>query len=183
MKTSALIVELAVVGFQVLIWLTLLVWLLGPPELPVNVIKSFTAPLTLVLLPVAYTLGLIFDAFTAFVEDAIPTNLWDKSRRSQGEVMADLMITDPAAHHQIYSRQLQSRLLRSTALNSLLIAATSVPLIVTAEGITHKTSYVLLITALVVLALLAWWRRLTRYIKELARIDDRLLQKAEDDSD
>ena len=173
MKTSALIVEMVIVGFQVMIWLGLLIWKIDPTIFQVlTSLNNETVFLTFGALGAAYTIGSIFDAFTARVEDLLPLNLWPESRRRQREVMADLMIRNPTGHEIMYSRQLQARLLRSTAINSILIALVG---LLALGRLSENWSFIFIIIVAVILAVYAWWRRLSRYLEQLTELDDELI--------
>src|SRR5918911_2503571 len=72
MSTTALIVELVIVGIQVTIWVSMIVVLLsGYQWLNPDTVGKIATPLAVILLAVCYTIGIIFDAFTALLEDKL----------------------------------------------------------------------------------------------------------------
>ena len=75
MGTTLIIVELVIIGFQVLVWVTLLLWLvLYPNHVCLDQLKGWFSGLkdwvpvvALLVLAMAYTLGLVFDRSLGFL--------------------------------------------------------------------------------------------------------------------
>ena len=129
MGSTALIVEILIIGAQTLIWLVLLTLIcLGSSD--TTSIQQLTVSVgevggafSFVAIAVAYTVGLVVDAGAAFVADKIPNfqpSLKDRTLR-QRTVDAKLRLHEFDAYRELQSIQFQSRLLRSSLLNLPLI--------------------------------------------------------------
>ena len=129
MGSTALIVEILILGAQTLTWITLLVLIcLGIndvthlQQLAANIGEVGSA-FSFVALAVAYTIGLVVDAGTAFVADKIPNfqpSFKDRGLR-QRAVDAKLRLSAFEAYSELQEIQFQSRLLRSSLFNLPLI--------------------------------------------------------------
>lgn len=68
MGTTLIIVELVIIGFQVLVWVALLLWpVLDPKYICFDQLKDWVSVAALSVLAVAYTLGIVCDRFLGFL--------------------------------------------------------------------------------------------------------------------
>ena len=64
MGTTSLIVEMVIIGFQVLVWMSLIVLILfGYKGIDLSKLKDWTAVISLALVGASYTLGIVFNSF------------------------------------------------------------------------------------------------------------------------
>lgn len=174
MGSTALIVEILIIGAQTLTWLTLLVLICLGVNDATNLqqlsasIGEVGSTFSFVALAVAYTIGLVVDAGTAFVADKIPNfqpSFKDRALR-QRAVDAKLRLSAFEAYSELQGIQFQSRLLRSSIFN--------LPLIVLLGGwllvLNGQCSWIVvcLIVPLVATATYyAYRRRASRYLRTL----------------
>ena len=72
MNTTALIVEMIIIGLQVAIWPPIfLAFVWGFDGQTLDKVEKFVTLLTVIGIAVCYTIGLVVDAFTAWLEDRL----------------------------------------------------------------------------------------------------------------
>ena len=170
MSTTALIVELVIVGIQVTIWVSMIVVLLsGYQWLNPDTVGKIATPLAVILLAVCYTIGIIFDAFTALLEDKLfeRREISEADRGKRRALRQKLRLRDSALSLQLDNDQYLLRLLRSTTLNLILITLFGSILVCTAGGLStaQRIFYVALLVVFAGIGAYGWWRRRTRFVK------------------
>jgi hypothetical protein len=178
--TTALIVEVVIIGAQVLAWMGLAaIALFGAKWLDLQTLKEWSAPISLGLIALSYTLGVVFDAMVAsfFAPWTMRSRggLWGSAYQFSAppaRMRAYVMLNHHDAFQDLERRFNQSRLLRGTVLNLLLIGVFSTVLYFRSSGF----SWPGLMGALFFLVFLAWatffsWTRtLQGYYYTLAQI-------------
>jgi hypothetical protein len=166
MNTTALIAELVIVGLQVMIWLSMIIALIsGYNWLNPDNVEKIAAPLTVLLLAVSYTIGIVFDAFTAWLEDKLFSKQKAKERSTKRRILRQqLRLKDNALSLQLDNEQYLLRLLRSTALNLTLIATFGSILIFKAK-LNGRFVYAPLLIGCAMMGLYGWCRRRKNFIR------------------
>ena|GEM_PF-2555239 len=140
MGTTLIIVELVIIGFQVLVWVALL---LGLDWIPFAKLKDWIPLVGVLALALAYTLGIVFDRFFGFFTSKIQKKLlnpdshnWCKHLRfilpryirtsnykpdEAKKKRFDIMLKHSDAHRELENIVRQIRLLRATYINTLII--------------------------------------------------------------
>lgn len=199
MGTTTLLVEIVIIGFQVLIWISLILFTTwGYDWVNLSNLKDWTGLIAIGFLAMSYTLGIIFDSIVAsllsvwnyrafyllpplingrMVEmlDAI-----DESDRTPPSVMKSrIRSTDPTTYDYLEKTFNQGRLLRSTGVNLLLISMTSIIFTATQNGIIWKQ--IIFIIAILIplsgLSIWAWVKFRRNYYYELKIAHDLWLSK------
>jgi hypothetical protein len=170
MSTTALIVELVIVGIQVAIWVSMIVALIsGYQWLNPETVEKISTPIAVVLLAVCYTIGIIFDAFTALLEDKLLSKReLSKEQKARRRVLRQkLRLKDNALSIQLDNDQYLLRLLRSTTLNLTIIAVCGSILVLKANGLSfiEHLVYVVLLVGAALIGFYGWWRRRTKFVE------------------
>jgi hypothetical protein len=128
MNTTALVVEVVIIGAQVLLWVTLaLISLFGVACPDPATLKDWVAPISLGVLALSYTVGMVFDTMVASFFAPWTMRSWrmpwtsERHTVSPSAMRSYLMLNHYEAFVHIEKRFDQSRLLRATVLNLLLI--------------------------------------------------------------
>ncbi|MEL7225005.1 MAG: hypothetical protein AAGL17_09070 [Cyanobacteria bacterium J06576_12] len=174
MGSTALIVEILIIGAQTLTWLTLLFLICigindtaGLQQL-VTGVGAIGSAFSFVALAVAYTVGLVVDAGTALVADKIPNfqpSFKDRALR-QRAVDAKLRLSAFEVYSELQGIQFQSRLLRSSLFNLPLIVFLSGYLLV----LNDQCSWLvvcLIVPFVAASTYYAYRRRTSRYLRTL----------------
>lgn len=137
MGTTLIIVELVIIGFQVLVWVTLLLWpVLKPNLVHLKHMENWVPVVALSVVAMAYTLGVVFDRFLGFLASISYSQRllkWLKltfghqtneptSTVTLTEKHYYIMQRNPEAYKQWEYNDRQVRLLRATFANAFLIA-------------------------------------------------------------
>jgi hypothetical protein len=171
MNTSALIAELVIIGLQAMIWLSMIVtWISGYQWIDLDKLGKIAVPLAVVMVGVAYTLGIVIDAVTARLEDVLegrglPADS-ESERDKQRRLRQELRLRDDALSRSLDSEQHLLRLLRSTVLNLLLIFVFGSCLMwFTTNGLTlfEQMIYPFILLLVVGAAWYGWWRRREKF--------------------
>ena len=184
MKTTALFAEIAIGGLETLAWMLIfIVTIFGPDKINISVFHDSSSK-TILLLAVAYILGIIFD------------RLWDIILRSHKDKIRDLIIDKDVLHKRrllvfcdskalaeffdyIASRL---RLARASIFNFIMITIAYVLLISLRVDSTKYPKYSLLLTGiilglgLVVLSYVAWRRLIKTYAEQMSHIQEDKLE-------
>jgi hypothetical protein len=176
---TALLVELLIIGFGGLLWIALgivVVW--GDDWINLAMLGDWSATVTLFLIATAYIVGLLLDSFCATIFDPFERRIRDKACTEE-EVCAHadilrlyVMTISEELSKYFEGRYNRSRLLRATALSSVLSAFFAFVLAVQSSGFSWR----LLIFSLAAVGLIAWvslrtWKRyVRRYYKSLEDI-------------
>jgi hypothetical protein len=175
MSTTALIVEMLVVGLQFGIWLLMIVMLvsgLNFTELAQKLkdVEKFAAPLAFVGVGVLYTLGVVFDTLTALIEDLVEDKLFASAEQipNRRELRQRLRLKDIELTQALDSDQYRLRLVRSTAFNFIPIAVIGSILVLTTSELRlyEHIVYVVLLLGLAVTAAYGWYRRRESYHRD-----------------
>ena len=168
MNTSTLIAELVVIGLQAVIWLSMIVtWISGYHWIDLDKVGRIAVPLAIVIVAVSYTLGMVIDAVTAWLEDVLvdwrvlPADSEDE-RNEQRRLRQELRLRDDALSRSLDSEQYLLRLLRSTVLNLLLLFIFGSCLIwFTTNGLSllERMIYPVILLLVVSVGGYGWWRR------------------------
>jgi len=119
MSTTALRIELLIIGFQAMIWILVIYGFTNAVELYAKntaLIKDTAAVVILIILATCYSIGAIVDSFTAVIED--PRSFF-LSRDYGGQDSSVMRLKFPDAYKELVSSDFELRLLRSTAFNLL----------------------------------------------------------------
>jgi hypothetical protein len=167
-NTSTLIAELVVIGLQAVIWLSMIVtWISGYHWIDLDKVGRIAVPLAIVIVAVSYTLGMVIDAVTAWLEDVLvdwrvlPADSEDE-RNEQRRLRQELRLRDDALSRSLDSEQYLLRLLRSTVLNLLLLFIFGSCLIwFTTNGLSllERMIYPVILLLVVSVGGYGWWRR------------------------
>jgi len=129
MSTTALRIELLIIGFQASIWLTLFFIDLESSitffQAHVKIIKEASAVIVLITLAWCYSLGAAIDGITAIFEDYkfLLNNIGTKveTRETTSCDSSAMRLNFPAAYKELITSDFELRLLRSTAFNLIVI--------------------------------------------------------------
>lgn len=122
MTTTALAVELIVIGYQGLFWLVLAASLLPFfSSLQLDTLKEWKELLFLGSLVAAYTCGAIINGVVSKLMSSIEAKLVFKRSRPPSEMRAAILVRQPEALKHIMTYFDVPRVLRSTSFNVLLI--------------------------------------------------------------
>jgi hypothetical protein len=167
-NTSTLIAELVVIGLQAVIWLSMIVtWISGYHWIDLDKVGRIAVPLAIVIVAVSYTLGMVIDAVTAWLEDVLvdwrvlPADSEDE-RNEQRRLRQELRLRDDSLSRSLDSEQYLLRLLRSTVLNLLLLFIFGSCLIwFTTNGLSllERMIYPVILLLVVSVGGYGWWRR------------------------
>jgi hypothetical protein len=182
MGTTALIVEMVIIGFQVATWIIMFAaWYLGQADFVQALSKLSKMPDVIAagaVIGAWYTLGVVFDALTALVESFFERLRWlettaggDEALRKEHRLLRQkMLLINPEIASQLQAPELHLRLLRSTVVNVPLICASGWFLLNSIWTVSEvqRRVYVLSSLALVAVAGYAWWRRRSRFVKNHA---------------
>lgn len=185
MSTTTLIVEVVIIGFQVLVWISLLVEIgFGHKWVNPSQLKDWATLISVAFVGVSYTLGIIFDNLTNslfapwssfagmhFFEPRL------SERPHPGRMRIYIMTKNAEMSRELQGRFNQSRLLRATSLNILLIGVLTLILVIKQVGFSWKIGLIVSCSsaALIVLAFQTWKRSLAGYYFNLVETYDVLL--------
>ena len=127
LKDVPIVIELVLIGFQVLVWASLLMFaIFGFNWVHLDALKEWSGQLSVALIGVAYMFGLIFDKavsalpYSWVVADTALTSLEDLP--SPRAMRMEVLIKNPNASEALERRINQHRLVRSTVFNLALIS-------------------------------------------------------------
>ena len=157
-KDTSIIFELVLIGFQVLIWVSLLVLtVFGYDWLHLSGLKEWSGELSVALIGVAYMFGLMFDkavgalpyswaiggsALTKIGEDPSPL-----------EMRMEILVKKPEAYEVIEQRINRHRLVRSTVFNLALISLSALAFFKEQLGFSVRLLIVLLFLSIMFVGL------------------------------
>jgi hypothetical protein len=124
MSTTALAVELLVIGYQALIWLALVAFLLPISDhVQLQTLKDWKELVIIGSAVAAYTTGAIINAVTTSImeKSKIDKKLVYKREKPPSEMRATILVRNPEAFMHIMKNFDAPRVLRSTVLNFILI--------------------------------------------------------------
>ena len=194
MDTTTLLVEIVIIGFQVLVWISLIVLtFFGHNWIDFSTLKDWSTEIALGLIAASYTFGIIFDNLTASffspwsyrtLEDVRHQSHFLRGRNDEAFstspflMRSHIMATNSDLSDNLEKNFNQSRLLRATSINLLLIGITSFIWILKQAGFSWTLFIVLLLSVfvLVVLAIWTWARTLRAYYSQLFETYNVLMQ-------
>jgi len=148
MGTTSLIVEMVIIGFQVLVWMTLIVFVVfGYNWIDLSKLKDWTTIISLALVGIAYTLGIVFDNFIGTLFTPWESKSWrwlpehhgqSPGRMTPGRMRAYIIASNSQASEDLTNRANRSSLVRATSLNLLLITISSLVLVLKQFGFSWK---------------------------------------------
>lgn len=168
-STTALVVEFVIVGLQVAIWVFMIIGIVsGYQWMNPGAIKDAATPLAVVLVGMAYTLGIVFDAFTALLEDLLFSEGFSAEQRKERRALRQgLRLKDSELAQQLDREQYLLRLLRSTTLNLIIIAGIGIFCIskIGRLPVRDQVAYDALLACAAAMGSYGWWRRRKNFIK------------------
>jgi hypothetical protein len=152
MKTTALRIEILIIGFQTLLWFSLSCFTPGELLVYAQKMKDVSILATFMLFVVCYSLGAVVDGATGLIEDvkSLVSEKSDKVSRS-----TILWLKYPEAARELNQSYYDLRLLRSTVFNLLMATL--------ASFYNGLSLYLSCGTGLAFLLVgISWWRRRNR---------------------
>ena len=167
MATTALIVEMIIIGVQTVTWLILLVFLTTDYHvMRLDALSNWNTLLLFLSIGVCYTLGVVFDAVAAWIEERGPFRRQkDQSVRDKERHLRQLIrFHNLELAKEMDGDEYRLRLMRSTALNLVLIFIVGSLLIATSDPILwRKSLFIFILSMITVFGIYAWYRRLDRF--------------------
>jgi hypothetical protein len=186
MSTTAVVVEIVIIGAQVLLWVALaFISLLGITWFDPMRLKDWVAPISLGLVAASYTVGMVFDTLIASFFAPWSRRSWnmpwtsERHNASPFEMRTYLMLN----HYDAFLHQdklfNQARLLRASILNLLLTGVFSSILYFRYFHFSWKSGayIVLLLCALVGITFISWTRTLRGSYSNLGKIYQMAVEK------
>ena len=137
MSTTALFVDLLIIGIQVATWLILLIFtVFGYNWFSLDYIKERETVIAVVLLPMFYPVGIFIDNLADYILNSWREKIWEKYDSSKKQTVSRLLTTlkdDRLSDYFDYVR-IRIRISRSSALNFTLITILSVIFTLTRLG-------------------------------------------------
>src|SRR5918911_1133307 len=157
-KDTSIIFELVLIGFQMLIWVSLLVMtIFGYRWLNLDALKQWSSQLSIGLVGIAYMFGLIFDKaisslpYRWVMGGRAPTETRDLP--SQLEMRMEILAKKPEIFEALERRINQHRLVRSTVINLTLISLTAMAFLITQIGFNLRLFIVFLLLSVLFVSL------------------------------
>jgi hypothetical protein len=127
LKDTSIILELVLIGFQVLIWVSLLVLaIFGYEWVHLDALKEWSTEISVGLVGVAYMLGLIFDKAVSSLPYGwiVGSAALARSEDSPSPLAmrVEILTKQPAVYETLERRLNQHRLVRATVFNLALIS-------------------------------------------------------------
>ncbi len=162
MTTTALIVEFVIIGFQALVWILLIILtIFGYEWIDLPKIKEWTIPISLALIALSYTLGLISNVYAWLILERFLPNTYKLKTTS----VAIITIKYPDVLDYFERKINQVRLLRATSLNLLLISLCWLIFIIRYKFLSGKFVFTLLCLAIVTILSFIGWIILSRFCR------------------
>lgn len=155
LKDTSIIIELVLIGFQVLIWVSLLILtIFGFEWVNLSALKQWSTEISVGLVGVAYMLGLIFDkAVSTLPYSWILGGSLTPSEDSPNLVAMrmDILTRNPEVYETLERRLNQHRLVRATVFNLALISTAALILFITRLGFSLRMFISFLVLSIVFL--------------------------------
>jgi hypothetical protein len=190
--TTSLIVEMVIIGFQVLVWMSLVVLILfGYKDIDPSKLKDWSAVISLALVGTAYTLGLVFNGFIGAVFVHWEFSLWEwlnrpgrEGRRGPAQMRAYITAFNSDASEGLTSEAHRHSLIRATALNLVLIGITSLVWAHKQYGFWLRLDLAIVLSSLLLigLSLFAWFLLSVNYCAQLRDVYDAMKESQEKDA-
>lgn len=195
MNTTTIFIELLITGLQTTIWIILLVLCLcGFDWINLERIKGFEAIIAVILLPIVYPIGVLFDLVTNSLFGP-----WERSiqrlfivDKTQSSLTLLMRAKDPSLASYLGYGKSRIRISRSSVINFALITLTSMAFTITwcrnISGFPIWRAVILEATigaTLTILAVFAWYRITRSYFKLIVKgfnpdadiIDDGIIER------
>lgn len=207
MGTTSLIVEMVIIGFQVLVWMSLIVLILfGYKGIDPSKLKDWSAVISLALVGTSYTLGLVFNGFIAAVfvhwESSLWTSFVNRSdregrigpahvrtgpahvRTGPGQMRAYITAFNSDASEDLTREANRHSLIRATSLNLVLIGITSLVWVNKQYGFWLRLDLAILLSSLLLigLSLFTWLGLSVTYFWHLGNVYDAVKESQEKDA-
>jgi hypothetical protein len=177
MTTTALAVELIVIGYQALIWIVLAVSLLPHcGDLPSVFLKDWKELLLVGSLVAAYTSGAIVNGVASKLMSKIEENLVFKRTEPPSEMRAAILLHQPEALKQVITYFDAPRVLRSTIFNILLIGVFTTIHVYRALSLCEILTIVACFIVVAATAAWAWYETDENYYVHLCQTYDALIR-------
>ena len=157
-RDTSIIFELVLIGFQMLIWVSLLVMtIFGYQWLNLDALNQWSAQLSVALVGVAYMFGLIFDKaisslpYRWIMGGSAPTETRDHP--SPLEMRMEILAKRPEIFEALERRINRHRLVRSTVINLTLISLTAMAFLITQIGFNLRLFIVFLLLSVLFVGL------------------------------
>ena len=200
MGTTSLIVEMVIIGFQVLVWMSLIVLILfGYKGIDISKLKDWSGAISLALVGTSYTLGLVFNGFIGAVFAHWEISLWEwfvklsdrkgrtgpaQSRTDPAQMRAYLTAFNSDASEQLTREFNRHSLIRATSLNLVLIGITSLVWVNKQYGFWLRLDLAIVLSSLllIVLSLFTWLLLSVTYYRHLGNVYDAMKESQEKDA-
>ena len=170
METTAVVIEVVIGGFQVLVWISLVTMaLFGSAWINLAWLKEWLTVIAVALVATAYTLGVIFDEIAGrllstltyklakpYVEMSPIGRLLPFRTLTPATMKAEILATRPDVHKHLENLFNQNRLIRATAINLPLITLAALLLVAFRVGLTWQRVLVLLVPLGLIASLAVW---------------------------
>lgn len=178
MSTTALVVEIVIIGAQVLVWLTLaFISIFGINWSYLAHLKDWVGIISLGLLAIAYTVGMVFDTVVAsfFAPWAMRSwhMPWTREYHSvpPSEMRVYLMLKHHDAFLHLEKQFNQSRLLRATVFNLLPVGVFSSILYFRSFQFSWRGALAIgLLLSCLIITFISWTRTLRVYYYNLSQM-------------
>jgi hypothetical protein len=178
MTTTVIFAEIIIIGLQASIWITLvLINLFGTKWININILKGWESLLTVFVLGIVYTLGIVVDRTSDSIFHSFDKKLRKKfisnKHLSVSEMRLRIMLKSESIAKFLEYIRSRLRIARSTSLNFFFITITSVIFLVKQSEVNGNNifSIVLLVASggIVLMTFLGFiWVRITKtYYKRL----------------
>jgi hypothetical protein len=171
MGTTALIVEMVIIGFQVLIWMSLLlITIFGYHWIDFSRLKDWSTIISIALIGISYTLGIVFDSFIRSLfgplEFRNPARFYDqdtvKPAVSFYKMRAYINANNKEVSDDLTRRDYRNSLVRATILNMILITVTLLIMVLIKFGFLWKlVTIILFFSSFLIGIALSTWRKQT----------------------
>ena len=158
LKDVPIVIELVLIGFQVLVWASLLMFaIFGFNWVHLDTLKEWSSQLSVALVGVAYMFGLIFDKaisslpYRWIMGGSAPTETRDLP--SPLEMRMEVLAKKPEIFEALERRINQHRLVRSTVINLTLISLTAMAFLLTQIGFKLRLFIVFLLLSVLFVGL------------------------------
>jgi len=188
-RETSVIFELVLIGFQVLVWVSLLVLaIFGYQWINLSALNAWSAQLSVALVGVAYMFGLIFDKaisslpYRWIMGGSAPTETSDLP--SPLEMRMEILAKKPEIFDALEKRINQHRLVRSSVINMSLISLSALTFFITQMGFRVRPFLVFLFLSILFVGLTLFTGRRsaeTLYF-ELSRAHKAISESAKIDS-
>lgn len=123
MKLASVVVEYVLIGFQVMTWLLLLVFLCsGTDWVRLQALREWSTQISILAVGAAYMIGVLFDRMASLLSVRVPAHAtYGSSQSSPLYMRMSILVKNPEVYRELEQFGRNTWLLRSTSINSLLI--------------------------------------------------------------